>query len=238
MAHSTESAETAGGAENVARFFQVTTRKASTHTVFDNDSGVRCVRDELAAYGAAGANDFGWHVEHVGTAAQSTDQWRDGFSQSVLARSAVEAHRVATRWGVPFRFVNAVDLRAMRRGFTTHAEVERAWPSTGHWDPGPNFPIELWIEMAAAVPLLPRKDVLMNDCVAARVCPLDGGLQKLQADGGVFNDNCAHYHGSYLDDRYVAPADRNVARRFVDIVGDDASSDYVIVSEFGEVFLR
>ena len=43
------------------------------------------------------------------------------------------------------RWLVADDLVAGRRGITGHVEVSRAYRSD-HWDPGPGFPIERFLD--------------------------------------------------------------------------------------------
>ena len=44
------------------------------------------------------------------------------------------------------RWLVAADLVAGRRGITGHVEVSRAFKRSDHWDPGPGFPIESFLD--------------------------------------------------------------------------------------------
>jgi hypothetical protein len=155
VVHSDEGAESSTNAEGTASYFagDMGGRAASAHVVVDNDSEITCVPDNVIAYGAAHANSNGLHLEQAGTAHQSAEQWRDPYSTAVCLRAGAQI----ARWCKAHPQIKPVFLSAAmlasgaRNGVTTHAEVSKAWPSTGHWDPGPNYPIHDVLAIAASV---------------------------------------------------------------------------------------
>jgi hypothetical protein len=42
--------------------------------------------------------------------------------------------------------LSADDLLAGRRGLTGHAQVSAAFRKSDHWDPGPGFPVESFLD--------------------------------------------------------------------------------------------
>lgn len=149
--HCTVSREMGTGAEAVANYFARGDRRASTHRVSDNNSTVICVRDEDTAFGAAGANADGLHLELVGMPDQSLAQWLDPYSDAELREAGSTIREWSARWGIPLRWLSVAEVADGRtRGICTHHDISRAFPevSTGHWDPGPNFPkaeaLRLW----------------------------------------------------------------------------------------------
>ena len=138
--HCTVSKEMGTGAENVARYFARSERKGSTHAVADNNSVVFCVRDEDTAYGAGGANNDGLHLELVGMPEQSFVEWLDEYGLDMFDQAAPVVRRWSDTYDVPLRWLTVDEIRAGLPGLCTHADVEKAYPSTGHWDPGPHFP--------------------------------------------------------------------------------------------------
>lgn len=203
--HTMEAPEKGTTAEAVARYFATTKIKASAHRCYDNDSVVQCVLDEDVAYAAPGANHDGRQYELAGYAHQSGTEWRDPFSLSMLSRVAVDVYALAIQSGNALTWLSDAEVRAGKRGIIDHATASRVYGGT-HWDVGPNFPKDLFIDLVRAVPLLNQNPTpgggttIMANAISARRCPVDGGLQKLQADGGVFNsDGCQHYFGSWLE---------------------------------------
>lgn len=146
--HCTESGESEKGAENTAGYFATTDRAASAHYTVDgsvNESNAiwQSVLEHDVAYGAKSANRRGIHIEQVGRAAQTRLEWIDAYGQRMIPRVAQLVREIAARWDVPLKFIDAAGLLAGRRGITTHAEVSKAWPSSGHTDPGANYPLDI-----------------------------------------------------------------------------------------------
>lgn len=141
VVHCTVSKEMGTGAEAVARYFATTDRQGSTHAIADSDSVVGCVRDSDTAFGAANANADGLHLELVGMPDQTAAEWLDAFGRAMFTRAGDLIRYWAATYGIAVdRFLTVGELRAGRGGLTTHVDVDKAWPSTGHWDPGPWFP--------------------------------------------------------------------------------------------------
>lgn len=141
--HVTVSPEMGTGAEAVADYFAAGTRKASAHRTGDNNSVVMSVKDEDTAFAAAGANSDGLHLELVGQPTQTVEQWRDAYSTAELHQVAPTIREWSSEFHVPLRWLTVAQVAdGKSMGLCTHHDVSRAFPavSTGHWDPGPDFP--------------------------------------------------------------------------------------------------
>jgi hypothetical protein len=145
--HCMEYPETATTAEWCAAFFAgEKAPAASAHFCVDADSIVCCVRPELIAWHAPGANKHGIGIEHGGYARQSRMQWLDDYSLSMLTLSSKLTAWLCQQKKIPVQFVAADQLRRGMPGITTHWEVTKAFPDRGsHTDPGPHFPINAYI---------------------------------------------------------------------------------------------
>jgi N-acetyl-anhydromuramyl-L-alanine amidase AmpD len=151
--HTMEALEKPATATNVALWFASSTApKASAHFCIDDNHVIQCVRVQDVAWHAPGANNNGIGLEHAGYASQTSADWQDVYSQNVLLNSANLAGELCLAFSIPAEFVDAAGLRAGKRGITTHAEVTKAFPGPGrtHWDPGPNFPMEEYLELVLA----------------------------------------------------------------------------------------
>lgn len=151
--HCTDTSEVADRAERSARYFSELipdTTKASAHFVIDRDSIVQMVPERRIAYGAKGCNQYGLHLEHAGVDEQTREQWLDAASLPMLDLSAMlVGERLAQRWSVPIAYVDAAGLKAGERGITTHRQVQIAFSGgAGHRDPGPGFPMDLYVARA------------------------------------------------------------------------------------------
>jgi hypothetical protein len=142
--HDMEAPENVKTAENVARYFQNKSVRASCHLNIDSDSIVRSVLDRHVAWAAPGANNDGLQYEHAGYAKQTKHEWLDAYGTKLLNLSAKQAAADCRKYKMPIRLVSAADLIAggsRRHGLTTHANVTAAFHESTHTDPGNNFPM-------------------------------------------------------------------------------------------------
>lgn len=146
--HCTVGPEMGNSAENVARYFATIDRRASAHRTVDNNSIVMSVLDFNTAYGAGGANADGLHLELCGMPQQTEAQWLDAYGQAMLPLAASQVWEWADAYEIPLRWLSVAEVKdGKTKGLTTHAEVEKAFPSTGHWDPGGGFPRDAFLRM-------------------------------------------------------------------------------------------
>ncbi len=147
--HTMEAPEASTTAENVSAWAAgPNAPQASWHYAIDDDSIVQCVKETDIAWAAPSRNRNGIQLEHAGYARQSAAEWADSFSARMLARSALLTADICRRWNIPVEFVDAAALLAGKRGITTHWEVTKG-PGKGlttHVDPGPNFPMDRYLE--------------------------------------------------------------------------------------------
>jgi N-acetyl-anhydromuramyl-L-alanine amidase AmpD len=141
--HSAEVGEEMDGAEALMRRCAAPdARRASWHYAVDADSVTQSVLETDRAWHAPGANSRAIGIEICGRARQTTEEWADDFSVKALELAAWLAAGICGRWGIPVAQVDEDGLKACRRGITTHAAVSRAFKMSDHWDPGPFFPME------------------------------------------------------------------------------------------------
>jgi N-acetyl-anhydromuramyl-L-alanine amidase AmpD len=148
--HTMESPEKPDTAEAVAAWFAGSNApQASAHYCVDSNSVVQGVLDKDVAWAAPGANHNGIQIEHAGRAAQTAKDWRDGYSVKELAVSAETTRGLVRKYNIPIRWLSPNDLRAGRRGITSHANVSAAFRKSNHTDPGPNFPVTAYLALVA-----------------------------------------------------------------------------------------
>lgn len=133
-------------AASVSDYFATTTNDASTQLVVDDSSCYMSLRDDTVPYGASGgdANLRGVHIEFAGTANWSRQEW---LSHSrMLTCGAYRVAQWCDRYGIPVQFLDPSHLAAGYKGITTHANVTAAFHVPyGHTDPGPNFPLDVFL---------------------------------------------------------------------------------------------
>lgn len=122
----------------------------SAHYFVDADSCTQCVPDECRAYHARhNGNAVGIGVELCGRADQTIEQWYDATSLATMRLAARLCIELCLRWKLPAVLVGPTGLRAGEPGITTHALVSQAWHESDHWDPGPGFPLQPFIDAVA-----------------------------------------------------------------------------------------
>lgn len=154
--HSMEAPEKGNTAENVAKYFSHMSdgRVASAHYCIDADSIVQCVQMRDVAYGAKGMNRHGIHLELAGYAAQTPQDWVDGYSKTMLHIAAklcatviVPKYNIDIKWLTSPEIVRVASDKTVT-GFVTHAMVSNALKiKGGHQDPGKGFPMNLFLDL-------------------------------------------------------------------------------------------
>lgn len=136
--HTTENA--AGTpAENIANY-QLTSQTGSYHVLVDSTGKrLRENTDDWITWSTGNkGNNILLHLSFVFRAGSTRAQWL-AQDKMLRAGASVVAHWCKTyRW--PVRQVNVNGLP----GITTH-DATRVWGGTDHWDPGPNFPWDVFL---------------------------------------------------------------------------------------------
>jgi N-acetyl-anhydromuramyl-L-alanine amidase AmpD len=148
--HTMEMDEKGETAEHCALWFRSPAAKVSAHYCVDANSIVQCVRDQDVGWHAPGANHDGIGIEHAGRAKQTGRDWSDEYSTAMLDRSAGLVADLCRKYAIPVTWLYAADLRAGKRGITTHKAVSDAFKRGSHWDPGPGFPVERYLALVRA----------------------------------------------------------------------------------------
>jgi N-acetyl-anhydromuramyl-L-alanine amidase AmpD len=173
VVHTMEAPEKPHTANNVAFWFAGTKApQASAHYCVDSDDTVQCVKEDVVAWAAPGANKNGIHIEHAGYASQSSSDWQDTYSQKMLLRSAALAADIAKRYGIPVVKLTPEELakNPEATGFCGHVDVTLGRNNGhGHTDPGASFPWYQYLEMVvnAMTPTdpapAPDDEITLND---------------------------------------------------------------------------
>ena len=148
--HTMEMDEKGETAENCAQWFLNPKAKVSAHYCVDANSIVQCVRDQDVGWHAPGANHDGIGIEHAGRAKQTGRDWSDAYSTAMLERSATLVAELCRAYKIPVTWLYAADLKAGKRGITTHKAVSDAFKRGSHWDPGTGFPVERYLGLVRA----------------------------------------------------------------------------------------
>jgi hypothetical protein len=144
--HDTEGDTGLTGAESTARYFQTAT-DGSAHLVVDDDSTERCLDDLVIACGVRGSNGNTIHVEQSGRAAWTRDEWL--IHVPTIQRAAYKVAEWCKLYSVPAVWLEPVDLIAGKSGITSHNNLTQAFHGSTHTDPGPNYPVDIFMAYVA-----------------------------------------------------------------------------------------
>jgi N-acetyl-anhydromuramyl-L-alanine amidase AmpD len=136
--HSTEGSS----ASSAAGWFAHPDSQGSTHMIVGEDGCYRTLPDEANAAGAGTVNPRALQIEFTGYAKWSRAEWLAKSRTMSSGRAIVQSW--ARTYGIPLRHLTHAELRAGRSGVATHDDVSKVFGGT-HWDPGPNFPIDVVI---------------------------------------------------------------------------------------------
>ena len=131
-------------AAGVANFF-AGSAQASTQLAADDKECWRMVPDLVIPWGAPGANSDGLHIEICGYAKWKKDEWLE--HKPMLRRSAFKVAKWCWLYDIPVRWLTDKQLaNGTARGLTTHNQVSQVFKRGTHWDPGPNFPFDVFLK--------------------------------------------------------------------------------------------
>ncbi|MFI9845187.1 N-acetylmuramoyl-L-alanine amidase [Nonomuraea sp. NPDC051941] len=145
--HTMEVGEASNAAENVAAYFARPGTQASAHICVDNNSAVRCVDDQHTAWAAPGCNSDGLQLEMAGRAGQTASQWKDAYSTALLNNAAEIVADWCKTYGIPVKHLTQAELRAGKKGIIGHVDASKVYKRSNHWDPGPNFPWDHFLQL-------------------------------------------------------------------------------------------
>lgn len=153
-----ESAKGTGAEAIMHMFASPSSRDASAHITVDQNSICRSVHDDDTAWGAAHANSRGLHIEQVGMPDQTTQQWLDAISKPTINNCARVVRDWCNLYGLTKQILTVAQVKGILNGsdthttgITFHADVEKAWPSTGHTDPGLHYPRSYLLQQVQGV---------------------------------------------------------------------------------------
>lgn len=144
--HTAEIGESLQGAEALMAVCATSERVASWHYAVDADSVTQSVREEDTAFHAPGLSHCSVGIEHSGRAKQTPEEWADDFSTRMLELSAELTAGICKRHGIPVVRIGPDEVREGHAGICGHVDVSKAFGKSDHFDPGPSFPWERYLQ--------------------------------------------------------------------------------------------
>lgn len=154
--HSTEGSNAAGirDLQGLGVFFDRPSAQASSHAANDAEGfDARFVPDSRKAWTCAGYNSVSLNLEMIGFAAQT--HW----PEAQVKNAAEWIAYWSKLHNIPIQHGRVENGRVVREGVVFHSELGAI--GGGHHDPGPNFPLEHCLKLAAALDNVdPRKQAI------------------------------------------------------------------------------
>lgn len=104
------------------------------------------------AWHAPGANQKGIGIEICGMPNQTREEWLDKDSLAELELTAALVADICTRWEIPRAKLTPAELICGAKGIAGHVDATEAFHKSTHWDPGPNFPWDTFMDMVRSNP--------------------------------------------------------------------------------------
>jgi hypothetical protein len=143
--HDTEGPTAKGAAE----YFTTQASGGSSNLVVDDTECYRVLSDLVIPWGAPPLNTSGFHIEQAGYATWTRTQWLTHMQ--TIDRAAYKAALRCESFKIPPRVLTVAELRAdfalhePRGGIVTHATVSAAFHDSTHTDPGPGYPLDMFL---------------------------------------------------------------------------------------------
>lgn len=145
---------TAEGARTAAslRDYFARTGSASSHVTIDDDHTLELVPRSRAAWTLRNGNSRSVNAELCAFAGWTRAEWLsrgtvDGCAnpRAIVSRAAAWARRECNALGIPKVKLSPADVRAGKAGIIGHHDYTLGARDGSHWDPGPNFPWDVFM---------------------------------------------------------------------------------------------
>lgn len=144
--HDTEGATAQGAAE----YFTTQASGGSANLVVDDNTCYRVLDDLMIPWAAPPLNTSGFHIEQAGFAAWTRAEWLT--HRETIDRAAYKAALRCERFKIPARLLTVPLLQhdfAQHQpagGVVTHATISAAFHQSTHTDPGPQYPLDVFMQ--------------------------------------------------------------------------------------------
>lgn len=119
---------------------------ASSHAGCDNLKTRTYVNPDYASWTLLNGNSRSVNMEICGWARWSRDEWL-GPQRGRLIQAANWARQMCDRFGIPKRHIGAQGVARGEAGIIGHVDYTNGARDGSHWDPGPGFPWDVFIDM-------------------------------------------------------------------------------------------
>lgn len=213
--------------QSLGNYFASPSSGVSSHVGIDDTPGVvgEYVAQEDKAWTQGNANPYSVSAELCGFASWTLAEWDQ--HRTMLDNTAEWVAEECARFGIPLRWLTPAEAQGGQAGVCQHVDLGAA--GGGHWDCGPNFPMDDVMEMASggspnAGPAPPKG----TEMIAATKS--GDGYWIVKPDGAVYCFGDAQFHGGANDPDVVLPG-----HQVVGIAGRN-NDGYWLTTDDGSVY--
>jgi hypothetical protein len=117
----------------------------SWHYAVDPLATFQCSYDRYICWHAP-PNGHSIGIEMADNPSRLPGRWTGRRHAAMLRRTARLTAHLCLYYNLPMVWLSPADLRAGKRGVTSHNNVSSAWHQSSHWDPG-SFPTARFMKM-------------------------------------------------------------------------------------------
>lgn len=166
-------------AEAIARYFADPKHGNScAHYVEDSDSEQHCVPDNQIAYHAP-PNKGSIGIERDGYASWTKEQWLQPKAQLTTCRVAARTAELCVRHHLPPIWLGPAEVKAKKKGVTSHANKSKAFSQSDHTDPGPAFPVNPFMALVKQAYTIFANPLMLKQFQSESGLAPDGDAGKL-----------------------------------------------------------
>lgn len=156
----------------------------------------------------------------------------------MLTLSAGLCAELLLKYDLPAEFLSPADLRAGKRGVTTHRNVSLAFGQSSHTDPGPNFPVDWYMARVREAMKNQEDDMALTDADVEKIAKrtaekiLDDRMEALvdrvrrgldgelgdESGAGAFSDRIAEKVAAKVTVPVAVPDPSSLAAAIADVL--------------------
>lgn len=122
------------------------TKPTAAHYVVEPYEITQMAREkDLIRHCGGSGNWFTIGIEMVGSAYQTRAEWLDQWSRPMIIKTAQLTADICKRQSIPPVHLTDDQLRNEQKGIVSHRQIRDVYRGTTHWDPGPNFPWDVFM---------------------------------------------------------------------------------------------
>lgn len=118
----------------------------SSHAGCDNKKTVTYVDTQYASWTLLNGNSKSVNMEICGWAKWTRDEWL-GPQRGRLEQAAQWARQMCDKFGIPKKYIGASGVARGESGIIGHIDYTNGAKDGNHWDPGPGFPWDIFIQL-------------------------------------------------------------------------------------------